>query len=145
MNMVRGGYRPGAAISGPPIIKLALGQIVVLLLASTGLIFVSPVLSYSVLLGGLVAVLPQAFFAVKVFRYIGARSATAIVRSSYSGEVGKFTLSAVGFALIFAWVRPVRADAVLLGFVVFLVLQYFWLWLFLKPRLGKKEESLHGS
>ncbi|MFT5481793.1 MAG: ATP synthase protein I [Halieaceae bacterium] len=135
----------GAAIGRPSIVKIALGPIVALVLISSGLIFVSPVLSYSVFLGGAVAVLPQVFFAVKVFRYAGASSAANVARSSYVGEVGKFALSAAGFALIFAWVEPLRHEAVLMGFMFFWVLQYVGTWLLLRPLPGIKVESTHGS
>ena len=59
----------GATIGRPPVVKIALVQVVVLTLVSCALLLLNPVLSYSVLLGGIVAVVPQLYFAAKVFRY----------------------------------------------------------------------------
>ena len=103
MGRSRESKSPDTVIGRPPIAKVTLMQVAILALASSGMYFVDPVLSYSLLLGGLVAVVPQAYFAVKVFRYSGARSARQIARSSYVGEVGKFALSVVGFGLISPW------------------------------------------
>ena len=116
---------PGRSIDRPPIVKVALIQFAVIVLVSCGLWLVDPILSYSLGLGGLVALIPQLYFAVKVFRYTGAGSATQIARSSYAGEVGKFALSAAGFGLIFALVRPLQSEAVFAGFVVGMIIQLY--------------------
>ncbi|WP_339489122.1 F0F1 ATP synthase subunit I [Pseudomonas sp. EL_65y_Pfl2_R95] len=75
---------------------------------------------YSGLCGGLIAWLPNVYFAHKAFRFSGARAAQAIVRSFYAGEAGKLILTAVLFALTFAGVKPLDALAV---FSVFLLTQ----------------------
>jgi ATP synthase protein I len=93
---------------------------------------VSRVWAYSVLCGGLVAVVPQAYFAATAFRWRGARSARAIARSSYAGEMGKFTLSIIGFAWVFAALRPVDGLAVFAGYLVMLALQIIGSWWLLK-------------
>jgi len=70
------------------------------------------VAGYSGLCGGLIAWLPNMYFAHKAFRFSGARAAQAIVRSFYAGEAGKLILTAVLFALTFAGVKPLEALAV---------------------------------
>jgi ATP synthase protein I len=75
---------------------------------------------YSGLCGGLIALLPNIYFAHKAFRFSGARAAQAIVRSFYAGEAGKLILTAVLFALTFAGVKPLAPLAV---FGVFLLTQ----------------------
>ncbi|MCZ4323812.1 F0F1 ATP synthase subunit I [Pseudomonas anguilliseptica] len=70
------------------------------------------VAGYSGLCGGLIAWLPNLYFAHKAFHFSGARAAQAIVRSFYAGEAGKLVLTAVLFALTFAGVKPLEPLAV---------------------------------
>ncbi len=66
------------------------------------------VAGYSGLLGGLIALVANLYFAHRAFRYFGARSIRSVVQSFWSGEMGKLILTAVLFALVFAGVRPVQ-------------------------------------
>jgi ATP synthase protein I len=70
----------------------------------------------SALLGGMAAVVPNAFLAA---RLLAPRdeSARALMRSAWLGEVGKLLLTAVMFGVIFAWVRPLSVPAVFAGFI----------------------------
>ena len=128
-------HNRGAQIASPPVYKISVLQLLILILATAVLSYVDWVMAYSAGLGGLAAILPQAYFAVSVFRYRGARSASAIAKSSYRGEVGKYVLTAIGFALIFSLVRPVHGFAVFAGFCAMIVIQWIGAWLFLKSRL----------
>lgn len=104
-----------------PVFPVLLTQLVVLLLAAVVLWqWRGTVAGYSGLCGGLIAWLPNVYFARKAFRFSGARAAQAIVRSFYAGEMGKLILTAVLFALTFAGVKPLEALAV---FGVFLLTQ----------------------
>lgn len=104
-----------------PVFPVLLTQLVVLLLAAVVLWqWRGTVAGYSGLCGGLIAWLPNVYFARKAFRFSGARAAQAIVRSFYAGEMGKMILTAVLFALTFAGVKPLEALAV---FGVFLLTQ----------------------
>ncbi|UAW98404.1 F0F1 ATP synthase subunit I [Halopseudomonas nanhaiensis] len=76
---------------------------------------------YSGLLGGLVAVIPNAYFAYRVYRYSGARSARAIVRELYSGEAGKLILTAALFVLVLMGVKPLEVPALFAGYLVAVV------------------------
>ncbi|MHA6491809.1 F0F1 ATP synthase subunit I [Pseudomonas borbori] len=91
---------------------LAVQLVVVLLLAGVLWQWRGDVAGYSGLCGGLIAWLPNVYFAHKAFRFSGARAAQAIVRSFYAGEAGKLILTAVLFALTFAGVKPLDALAV---------------------------------
>ena len=82
--------------------------------------------------GGLIAIVPQAYFAMLAFRWRGARSARAIARSSYVGQVGKFFLSVAGFAAVFVALRPIDGQAVFAGYLVMLVIQITGSWLLLR-------------
>lgn len=103
------------------VFPVLLVQLAVLLLAAIALYATQGKVSgYSGLCGGLIAWLPNLYFAHKAFRFSGARAAQAIVRSFYAGEAGKLILTAVLFALTFAGVKPLEALAV---FGVFLLTQ----------------------
>ena len=113
----------GAEIKRPPIHRITVAQFVVLVSVCLFLSIEEPVRAYSLLSGGLIAILPQAYFAVRVFRQVGARSAQAIARASYSGEIGKFALTAAGFAVVFAAVSPLEGLAVFIGHLIMLAIQ----------------------
>nr|WP_298171327.1 F0F1 ATP synthase subunit I [uncultured Pseudomonas sp.] len=104
-----------------PVFPVLVVQLLVLLLLALVLWqWQGAVAGYSGLCGGLIAWLPNMYFAHKAFRFTGARAAQAIVRSFYAGEAGKLILTAVLFALTFAGVKPLDALAV---FGVFFVTQ----------------------
>ncbi|CAI3790474.1 hypothetical protein AHFPHNDE_04193 [Pseudomonas sp. MM227] len=95
------------------VFPMLLAQSVVALLAALVLWqWLGVVSGYSGLCGGLIAWLPNLYFAWKAFRFTGARAAQAIVRSFYAGEAGKLILTAVLFALTFAGVKPLAPLAV---------------------------------
>ncbi|MBP8202344.1 MAG: F0F1 ATP synthase subunit I [Pseudomonas sp.] len=73
---------------------------------------------YSALLGGLIALLPNAFFAYKAFRYFGARSTKDIVLSIWSGAMGKWILTAVLFALVFVGIRQLDMAALFVTYLL---------------------------
>ena len=80
----------------------------------------------------MIAILPQAYFAVLAFRWRGARSARQIARSSYAGEIGKFFLSVAGFALVFALVRPIEGVTVFIAYIAMVLIQITGSWLLLR-------------
>lgn len=108
-----------------PAFSLLLVQLVVLLLGAATLWFArGSVAGYSGLLGGLIAWLPNVYFAFKAFRFSGARSAQLIVRSFYAGEAGKLVLTAVLFALAFAGVKPLEPLALFGVYVLTLLVSW---------------------
>ncbi len=72
--------------------------------------------AYSILLGGLICVIPNSYFAYRAFQFQGARAARQIVRSFYRGEAGKLLLTALLFAAVFKWVAPLNALALFGGY-----------------------------
>lgn len=121
----------GAEITRPPVHRITLTQLALLAVLCTGLSAFDKVVAYSVLCGGLIAIVPQAYFATLAFRWRGAQSARAIARSSYAGVMGKFLLSIAAFALVFAVVRPIDGPAVFMGYLAMLVAQITGSWLLL--------------
>ena len=121
----------GAEIARPPVHRITLAQLGLLVTLCLLLLAWDKVIAYSVFSGGLIAIVPQAYFATLAFRWRGARSAAAIARSSYAGEIGKFFLSVAGFAVVFAVLRPINGLAVFAGYLVMLAIQIFGSWLLL--------------
>jgi ATP synthase protein I len=124
----------GAEIKRPPIHRIPKTQCAVLATLSLLSSMFDPVAAYSLLAGGLIAILPQAYFAARVFSRSGSRSAEAIARASYSGEIGKFALTAAGFAVVFAVVSPIDGLAVFIGYLIMLAIQVTGSWLLLRWR-----------
>ncbi len=122
----------GAEIKRPPIHRITIAQLAILMPLCMLLLSGDKVRAYSLLCGGLIAVLPQAYFAARVFRRTGAQSAQAIARASYSGEIGKFELTAAGFAVVFAAVSPVDGLSVFIGYLIMLAIQITGSWLLLR-------------
>ncbi|MFI8742958.1 F0F1 ATP synthase subunit I [Stutzerimonas zhaodongensis] len=104
-----------------PVVRVLVVQAIVAV--STGvacsLVF-GMVAGYSGLLGGLIALLANLYFAFKAFRYFGARSAKAIVQSLWAGEMGKQILAAALFALVFVGVKPLQPAALFVGYLLVL-------------------------
>ncbi|MEH6515596.1 MAG: ATP synthase subunit I [Halioglobus sp.] len=122
----------GAEINRPPVHRITLAQIVILVpICTLVLVLGKNVFAVSMFCGGLIAILPQAYFAVRAFRWRGARLAQTIAKTSYSAEIGKFMLSAAGFAAVFGTVRPIDGLAVFVGYLTMLAVQITGSWLLL--------------
>ncbi len=94
-----------------------------LLLATLGLLFSGLVAGLSALLGGLVSVIPNAYFSRKLFQHQGARAAQQIVNNFYKGEAMKLMLTVALFAMVFKWFKIIP----LVFFLVFITTQMvFW-------------------
>lgn len=76
------------------------------------------VAAYSVLLGSSIALLANAYFTYKAFKYFGARSVSAIFQSFWAGQVGKMFMTAVLFALVFIAVKPLNVVQLFLGYIL---------------------------
>lgn len=106
-------------IKAPPIYKIIVSQFIAVgLIAIVGYMMLGWLFAYSLLLGGLVCAVPNAYFIIKAFRYRGARAAQKIVRAFYQGEAIKILLMCAGFALIFVYVEPLSSGALFAGFIL---------------------------
>jgi ATP synthase protein I len=114
-----------ATIETPPVRRIAITQLAVLLVAVIGIIPVDVTLAYSILIGGVIQVGPQAYFTWLAFRYVGARQAPNILRAIHKGETGKILLTAVLFALAFSYVEPLHVPALFLSYGVMIIVQWF--------------------
>ncbi|SFM52455.1 F0F1 ATP synthase subunit I [Marinobacter pelagius] len=110
-----------SGIRRPPIARWFLIESVILVVVSLAFLLRSQVAGYSALLGGLIFLLPHGYFALKAFRYSGARSAKKIMSSFYQGEAGKLILCAILFTMVFKWIQPLDVAALFLTFAIMLV------------------------
>lgn len=94
-----------------------------ILLATIAILFLGVMAAISALLGGLVSIVPNAYFARKLFQYQGARAARQIVNGFYKGEAMKLLLTVTLFAVVFKWFNIIP----LVFFLVFIMTQMvFW-------------------
>ena len=119
-------------ISLPVVKKVALYQLALLLPASAALLGWNMQIAYSVMLGGLIQIVPQAWFARQAFRFAGARRVQSIVSAMYWGETGKVVLSAVLFTATFLLVSPLNVGALFSSFVIMILVQWFSIFTVLK-------------
>ncbi|KTD36461.1 ATP synthase subunit I [Legionella nautarum] len=77
----------------------------------------------SAVLGGMVAIIPSALFARKLFQYQGARAARQIVKSFYLGEALKILSSVILFTLVFMWFK---ITPLAFFFTYIVVLMNYW-------------------
>lgn len=89
-----------------------------LVLAAVAAGLVDPLAGRSLLIGGLLFLLPQAWFGWRVFRHSGAKFAQQVARGFYRAEAGKFLLTGAGFALVFIMVQPLHAAALFGAYIV---------------------------
>jgi len=89
--------------------------------ALVSLLLFDLVAAYSILLGGFISIVPNGYFAWKVFRFRGARNTPLIIKSFYAGETGKLIMTGVLFALVFAGIRPLNELAVIVSFIITII------------------------
>ena len=111
-----------STIKAPPFYIALLVQLLFCLMAALVMfLLIDGVASYSILLGGLISIVPNGYFAWKVFRFSGARNTPLIVKSFYAGETGKLIMTGVLFALVFAGIKPLNELAVIVSFILTII------------------------
>jgi len=89
-----------------PIYRIVFAQFAITVLAALLVLAVDGVAAYSVLCGGLTCVLPNLFMAWRMGRE-SANPGTAL-KYLVRGELGKLALTALLFAAVFNWVKPLE-------------------------------------
>ena len=82
----------------------------ILILLSLALLAIDGRLAASAAIGGVIQIIPHAWFTRQAYRYTGARQVRNIVGAMYRGESGKILLTTAMFAIVFRmanWVEPV--------------------------------------
>lgn len=120
-------------ISKPPVHKVIAIQCFAALVVVGVLLLSNSVTTPSVVAGFLIAIIPYSYFALRVFRYRGAKAAMQVAQSFYRAEAGKFVTSAIGFALAFALVRPIEPAALFAAYGLMIVIQLIGAWWLNRP------------
>ena len=98
---------------------------------------------YSALLGSLVCVVPNAFLAFRLA--LPRRSAKALLRAAWAGEMGKLALTVLLFSLVLAAVRPLSGGPLLTGFIASQLMVLMGLWLQDERAVHKGTSISHGE
>ncbi|WP_100638825.1 ATP synthase subunit I [Marinobacter salexigens] len=85
------------------------------------LVLHSPLAAYSAFVGGLIFIVPNAWFVHRVYRYQGARNAHLMVGNLFRAETTKIALTAIFFAAVFTLMEPVYVPALLFTFAVMVI------------------------
>ncbi|RKR72134.1 ATP synthase protein I [Marinobacter nauticus] len=125
--------RSSRAITYVPLGKWLIIEMAVLLILSLLWLLESCLAGYSALIGGLIFVIPNAYFAHRAYRYQGARQMHLAVSNIFRAESIKLALTAVFFAAVFTLMEPVHVPALLFTFAVMVVLGTALRWL-IRPR-----------
>jgi len=115
--------------------RLLLTQLVIAVIFPLILLPFGMIAALSAAAGGLACLVPNSYFAYKAFRYSGARAAKDILRSFYAGEAMKLLLTALMFALIFIYMKPLNVAALFGGFI--LVQSVIWI----TPMLAGRQKN----
>lgn len=73
-------------------------------------------------LGGAIAIMAQAYFSWRVFRFTGAKHNKQVMSSFYKGEVGKFLIVGLGFAWLLKANPTLKFAFIFVAFLVFYLL-----------------------
>ena len=105
-------------LSSQPILLILLAQSAASAVTAAGFaVWQGRVAAVSALLGGAIAVIPNAFLAARLLTPKAGEDARAMLRAAWLGEIGKLALTALLFAVVFVSVRPLSAIAVFGGFI----------------------------
>ncbi|MEL7536973.1 MAG: ATP synthase subunit I [Pseudomonadota bacterium] len=99
------------------LLTLALQAALSIVLALVALGLSGKVAAYSVLLGGLATVLPNAYLAARLAAPSLRNDAGRLLRTAWVGEIGKIMLTVAVFAVVFVAVKPLSAPALFGAFI----------------------------
>ena len=88
---------------------------------------------YSALVGGLIFLVPNTWFAYQVYKIEGARNMSRMVGNLFRAESIKIALTAVFFAAVFNLIEPIHVPALLFTFAVMVVMGAALRW-FMRPK-----------
>ena len=112
-------------IPRPSLKIVPLYQMAILLLVCGLVAILDVTMAGSALVGGLIQIIPQAWFSRQAFKYSGASNTDLVVRSMYRGEAGKVVMTATLFAIVFALYKQWNYIILFTAFVMMIQLQCF--------------------
>lgn len=113
-------------ISRPPVHRVALYQLLLLLAVCASVAWIDSLIASSILVGGLIQIGPQAWFARQAYKHTGSSQIGKVVRAMYLGETGKITLTAALFVATFVLLRQLNFLTVFGAFIVMFPLQWIF-------------------
>ncbi|MDR9466929.1 MAG: ATP synthase subunit I [Marinospirillum sp.] len=126
-----------ASLPRPPYRRLLLVQLLVTGALALAITLKTPEAGISVLLGGMIAIIPQGAFFLLAFRHRGARRVQQAVQGLFAAEAVKFGLTVVLFGLVFGLVQPSNPIFLLSTYIA--VVSVHWL----APRLIQQGMKPH--
>lgn len=115
--------------------QIFLQQAALILLVSAACLVLGVTAAYSALLGGLLYLLPNLYFAWRAFSGQGADNAQRVVIRMYASEIGKMMLAVALFSATFKLVQPLSPFSL---FGTFMLLQ-------LSGWILQMKQCRHGS
>ncbi len=106
-------------------LRFIVAQFLVTLVVTVALLMVDYTIAYSALVGGLIAALANAWFALKVFRCSSSaglseagsnQTAETILATFYVGEIYKFLFTGAMFIMAFVLIKPISVIALLITY-----------------------------
>ena len=88
-------------------------QLIATMLLSAALLIYDFTVAYSAFIGGAIATLANAWFALKVFRVKSEAAPEVLLTAFYVGEIYKFILTGAMFVIVFVLVKPLNIVALL--------------------------------
>lgn len=98
--------------------RFVLAQLLTALVLSAILLIFDCVVAYSSLVGGLIATLANAWFALKVFRTEPTVAAETLLTTFYVGEIYKFVFTGAMFVIAFVLIKPLSVVALLITYFI---------------------------
>ena len=95
------------------VLAYVIPQLILTVVVSALLIFISLTAAYSALAGGLIAIVTSTWFALKVFTARQTKEPAVELRSFYWAEINKIILTGAMFVAAFVLIKPVNGAALL--------------------------------
>ncbi len=106
-----------STIVKPAVYRVIMWQLIALGFLSIFLLPFGWVVSFSVLIGGMIHIVPHAWFAKIAFGKVGARESNAVVTNFYLGQAAKFILTAFLMWLAFRAAAGIDVQFMFFGFI----------------------------
>lgn len=113
------------SIGKPPVLRLMVYLQLAGALLALMVWFVDQKTAFSVAAGTSLYVIPQMYFSALAFRYRGSRDSRLIAQSFYRGETGKYILTMIGFACVFASPLAMSPLWVFLSYILALLISTY--------------------
>lgn len=107
-----------SSIQRPPVHRIPLLQLALTFIIALLCLLHSKEAAISALAGGLISLVPNAYFIFLAFRHSGAQQISQVLNNLYKGGAWKMVLTALGFALVFKLLHPLNITALFAGFLL---------------------------